>query len=312
MITKQAFITQSLELNLFFLRIMKEHSIFLEASFTPKNKDLIAQAESFKNEFNKLLSQTITLSEGILPPKIARSNELVTQYTLDAEKVTENYTGIPIDTNLTKAEQSLSAGRSDQNISLLTEQIYMLNHRAIYATNMLIKFKAKIKNEVLSCKLFTTLYPAVINHILSEAQFYVKLLTKLQDGTEFDLNKEMLDKEVFWDDKLSEHAYTIRGLLDPTEKALFKTADDFGHDFEDLKKQAEEARATSKQLEDLTRKTIEETLKLKAFKEAATEGLLACKIKSIILPLLADHVLRENNHYLNLLETYMADQKLPK
>ncbi len=35
-----------------------------------------------------------------------------------------------------------------------------------------------------------------------------------------------------------------------------------------------------------------------------TEGLLNCKIKSIILPLLGDHVLREANHYLRLLNNY--------
>ena len=31
------------------------------------------------------------------------------------------------------------------------------------------------------------------------------------------------------------------------------------------------------------------------------EGIEACKIRSLILPLLADHVLREANHYLRLL-----------
>lgn len=35
---------------------------------------------------------------------------------------------------------------------------------------------------------------------------------------------------------------------------------------------------------------------------AGTKGLIGCEIRSIILPLLADHVLREANHYLRLLE----------
>lgn len=33
------------------------------------------------------------------------------------------------------------------------------------------------------------------------------------------------------------------------------------------------------------------------------KGILDTKIASIILPLLADHVLREANHYIRLLET---------
>lgn len=39
----QNYITQSLTLHLFFARIMKEHAIFLEAGFTPKNIDLANQ-----------------------------------------------------------------------------------------------------------------------------------------------------------------------------------------------------------------------------------------------------------------------------
>ena len=45
-----------------------------------------------------------------------------------------------------------------------------------------------------------------------------------------------------------------------------------------------------------------ETIKLRDFKKVGTKGILDCEIKSIILPLLADHVLREANHYIRLLD----------
>ena len=54
---------------------------------------------------------------------------------------------------------------------------------------------------------------------------------------------------------------------------------------------------------ELTEKSLEETLKYRKFKAAGTEGILECKIASIILPLLADHVLREANHYIRILES---------
>lgn len=44
------------------------------------------------------------------------------------------------------------------------------------------------------------------------------------------------------------------------------------------------------------------TKKFRDFKCAGVEGIEACQIRSIILPLLADHVLREANHYIRLLE----------
>lgn len=47
-----------------------------------------------------------------------------------------------------------------------------------------------------------------------------------------------------------------------------------------------------------TEGSIAATKRLKDFKTAGTKGILDCKIQSIIVPLLADHVLREANHYL--------------
>lgn len=44
------------------------------------------------------------------------------------------------------------------------------------------------------------------------------------------------------------------------------------------------------------------TQEFRDFKHAGVEGIEACQFRSLILPLLADHVLREANHYLRLLE----------
>ena len=64
-----------------------------------------------------------------------------------------------------------------------------------------------------------------------------------------------------------------------------------------LRKEASSMNKSSLGLSTLTDNTVTATTKLRDFKAQATEGLLGCKIKSIILPLLADHVLREANHY---------------
>ena len=119
MISKQKFINQSLELNLFFLRIMKEHSIFLEAAFAIKDRNLISQADTFKNEFTRLLSHAISLSEGVISPRVLDSNEIVTKYTMDAERATQFATGIFIDSCITSMEKSLAPGINPRNISML-------------------------------------------------------------------------------------------------------------------------------------------------------------------------------------------------
>jgi hypothetical protein len=310
MISKQKFINQSLELNLFFLRIMKEHSIFLEAAFTLKDRNLINQADAFKNEFTRLLSHAIYLSQGVIPSRVLDSNEIVTKYTLAAERATQSASGIFIDSSITLREQSLSPGMNNKNISMLTDQVYILNQHSIAATKMIAEFKTKLLHDVLSCRTFTNTYPLLIDHILREAIFFAELLTRLQNGMELDMKRDILEQETFWNRIMSEHSFFIRGMLDPTEVELFDIANNFGKEFEVLRQEASAMNKSTLDLSSQTDTTLKETTKLRDFKAQATEGLLACKIKSIILPLLGDHVLREANHYLNLLYSYQSNSAI--
>lgn len=49
--------------------------------------------------------------------------------------------------------------------------------------------------------------------------------------------------------------------------------------------------------------SFEITKKFRDFKAAGAQGIEQNKIRSVILPLLADHVLREANHYIRLLKS---------
>ncbi len=53
----------------------------------------------------------------------------------------------------------------------------------------------------------------------------------------------------------------------------------------------------------MTETALKETLRFRDFKAAGAKGILDCQISSIILPLLADHVLREANHYIRILKS---------
>ena len=97
-----------------------------------------------------------------------------------------------------------------------------------------------------------------------------------------------------------EHALFIRGLLDPCEETLIKTAHEFAMDY---KKLLERARTQNcRMLQELADDSLAKTLEYRNFKATGTKGILNCEIDSIILPLLADHVLREANHYIRILE----------
>ncbi|WP_346961885.1 DUF2935 domain-containing protein [Clostridium sp.] len=66
MLSKEKFIKQSLELNLFFLRIMKEHLVVVGASLMPKDHNYLHYADMLKEQLDELLRKTIKLSSGVI------------------------------------------------------------------------------------------------------------------------------------------------------------------------------------------------------------------------------------------------------
>lgn len=301
MINDQKYVILSLEVHLFFARIMKEHSLFLEAGFTPKNSDLANSAEHYKKEFEKLLSYAISASNGIIRPEVLKSGEIITDYTLGTEQKTQNLTGIEINQNITMLESRLRSGNNPQVSTKLINYVSELNANAKKIIKGLINFKQTVLDGVLSCNLFTTNYPLLIEHIIREAKLYLSLIEDLDNRVDID-SKDAKETELFWDQIMMEHALFIRGLLDPSENKLIETADEFADDFNKLIKEAKAM--TDVTIKSTIDETLNQTIDLKNFKQAGTEGIASCKIKSIILPLLGDHVLREANHYIRLLESY--------
>lgn len=307
MLSNTKFIRQSLELHLFFARIMKEHSFFLQIGFTQKDSILIQQANTFRMEFDRLLAETISLSNGVVSQSVLESGEVITPYTLNAEMASAYFTGVIIPTRLTEAEARLMGNGLIKGNSILEQRVFMLNERTMELVTGLANFKTKLLSDVLSCKIFTSNYPLLIDHILREARFYLMLIKRLQNHEEIDLEKEAYEQESFWNRIMAEHAKFIRGLLDPTENELINTANKFGNEFDKLTQEAIAAMNKTIPLSKVTEDSLEETIKIQKFKRQGTQGLIDCKIKSIIIPLLGDHTLREANHYLRLLKIFSKD-----
>lgn len=179
---------------------------------------------------------------------------------------------------------------------MLTRQVQSLNRDALNLLNRLINFKERVLCSVNSCGIFTVNYPLLIEHILREARLYRAHVMRLEGLNDCSC-QELRDGELFWNQIMMEHAMFIRGLLDPSEDKLIDAADDFAEDYKRLL-------CTTSNANDRVMRSngsLELTRQFRDFKQAGVEGIEACKIKSIILPLLADHVLREANHYLRLL-----------
>lgn len=304
MLSNADFIRQSIDIHLFFCRIMKEHSFFLGAAFTQRDTNYIQQADRFRNEFDRLLADVVSISNGVASPDVLQSGEVITPYTLKTEMATAYFTGVKIPTAITQAEAGLMGGGIPGVYPAMERRVVDLNQRAITLVAALIQFKENILNNVLACKMFTVNYPLLIVHITREAKLYLLTLQRLQIREEINIEKEAYEQEFFWNRQMAEHAKFIRGLLDPTENDLLNKANDFGNEFDQLTAEAKESIDMTVPLAKVTDDSLRATQDLRNFKAQGTQGILECKVKSIIIPLLGDHVLREANHYLRLLKIF--------
>lgn len=298
------FVRQSLELHLFFARIMKEHSLFLQLGFTPRDTDFANRANEFRMAFDELLRDVVLLSDGVVSKNVLKSGEVITPFTLEAEKATEFYTGVDIPTDITKNEANLLAAQNDTVSRSLVERVSRINNKAIRLISELIRFKETILDNVLQCDMFTFNYPLLIEHITREARLYLDMVRTLQRQGTIDITENILKQEAFWNRIMAEHSKFIRGLLDPSEEELFSIANEFGNEFDRLTKKALDAINNRIPAEKVTQESLRATKAIRKFKAQATEGILDCNIRSIIIPLLGDHTLREANHYLRLLRTF--------
>lgn len=290
------YVVKSLELHLFFGRIMKEHALFLRAGFTPAAPDFSEKAEHYLGKFEEVLCEAVNLSDGLVRKEVLASGEVVTEFTLLAENQTERLTGIPINKEITRQTLRLHPGDQSCSLPQMQRKIHRLNNTVLKLLDGLIDFRETILRCVQRGELFTLNYPLLIEHILREAKLYRKYVEILE--REGDISeRHMKENESFWNQIMMEHAQFIRGLLDPCERDLFCAADEFADAYCKLLEAGRNAHQKT-----LTADSLAQTLKFRDFKASGTKGIQQCEIRSIILPLLADHVLREANHYIRLLQ----------
>lgn len=294
--SRERFIKMSLHMNLFFLRIVKEHVYFIETNLSDVNTNLIQRAHVLRMSFADLLLETVMLANEVID---GNSKDIVTPYTLDVEEITSNLTGVEIDASITKLEYELIEDPNfiyDKGMELKVES---LNFRIINLLEEAIEYKKNLSNEVLNCQVYISLYPELLEHTVEEEELYL--------GHLYSLNKKEMPTQMphmepkkmmdFWNHIMKEHAQFIDGMLDPSEEDFKKQAREFICIYERLLNNYR--RSSTRQL---SNNSLKATKAIKNYKETATKGLIDCSIKSIIPPLLADHVLREAYHYLRMLE----------
>lgn len=293
---KTDYVTISLLLHLFFARLMKEHAFFLENIFLSKDKFFSDEAAYHKKKFEKLLSDIVALSNGMLSQYLLESGCILTKYTMQAEKRTEFLTGIPINSAITSAEYELISCNHPKITPGIIYQIKRCNQYAIRILTGIIQFKERILKQILSSQMGVSIYLTWLIHTIYEAKLYRSYIMNAERKHYFEYGTT-IQTQISWNQIMTEHALLTAGMMDPTEQNFIQKNIAFSNIFA---QDTQRLKMSKSQISKPSQEMVSQTIQFKELNGSLLQGILSSKIQSIILPLMADHMLRETLFYLYL------------
>ncbi|MDS1030041.1 DUF2935 domain-containing protein [Bacillota bacterium LX-D] len=199
--------------------------------------------------------------------------------------------------------------------------IRRFNSEVHNAVSHIWAFKRRVLGLILRCQLpGANNFPLLVDHVSREANYFRKRLEELNSGRLEPLPDTIIEENVFFLRIMADHAKFISHLLDPSERQLIEQARRFSHDFDQLLFQAKDLKSmrpqsqTTPLLDQFLDQNKVSVKSLRDFKQTARDLINSCRIKSIIHPLLADHVLREAERFLfiiDMLEQHLTSGNVP-
>ncbi|MFJ7638363.1 DUF2935 domain-containing protein [Peribacillus sp. NPDC097225] len=193
------------------------------------------------------------------------------------------------------------------------EQIKRFNSEVQQAATGIFAFKRKVLGLILTGQLpGANNFPLLVDHTSREANYFRKRLIELNEGKLKPLPDAIIKENVFFLRIMADHAKFIGHLLDPSERKLVDMAREFSNDFDQLLFQATDLESMKPQsktdplLDQFLDQNRVSVVSLRDFKKTARDLIEECKIKSIIHPLLADHVFREAERFLEIIDMFEA------
>jgi len=198
------------------------------------------------------------------------------------------------------------------------QQVQAFNNEVYQAAASIWAYKRKVLGLTLRCEIITNNYPLLVDHISREAAYFANRLKELNQGILAPKPEAIIQENVFFLRIMADHAKFIGHLLDPSERKLVDQAREFSHDFDQLLFQAVDLDSMRPQSE--TKPILTQFLdqnrvsvaSLRDFKKTARELIEACRIKSNIHPLLADHTFREAERFLEIIDLFESSLKRNK
>ncbi|HEY8423259.1 MAG TPA: DUF2935 domain-containing protein [Clostridia bacterium] len=284
--TREQYIKNTLELNLFYSRLFKEHCIILAAAQRNGDMRFLQSLDRYKVRLEMLLNAAIESGLSLIDARYIERDCFVTPYTYSLEISSQNACGVSINHRITNLEierlskpQPIPAGR----LPVVYERALRINADGQEISQGLAELVENILNEILRGRIYSCVYPSVYESIGLEIKRYQKALEALKQ----DKNIDFFDSDAV--KIMQTNAQFIRGGLDPKESQDFEKANNFAQEFSKCGSDKESFLKVNAEFSQFTQDLI--------------ERLMAKKLISAILPIALDNILRQANRNMVILQS---------
>ena len=302
MLNDTDFVTQTLTSNLYFLRTLREFATNIQLSFLVDNVEYIETAKDFGLRSEELGRILMKYANENISQVAIDSQIFVTDYTMDAELLTEKLFNIDIDTTITENELKLTAGTPSNPSETMIRELTEVNNRALVLVTNFIDFCENIISRMNDNELFSYSYISLIEAMLVEMELYKSNLTRLIARENINPGFVVNYKYLF-NNLLQQLSSFVRGLVDPKNGIVIIRASAFSNEFGILANEYKESIASPETQQDLQDRTLDALDRFRDFISTTIEDVLSSSIYFIVEPIFLDNMLTTANYFkYNLIE----------
>ncbi len=290
------FVTQTLTSNLYFLRTLREFATNIQLSFLDDNLEYIEAARDFGLRAEELGRILMKYASGNVSQEAIDSQIFVTDYTLDAELLTEKLFNIDIDTAITENELALTGGVPSNPSETMIRELTDVNNRALVLVTNFIDFLENIITQMRNNELFSYSYISLIEAMLVEMQLYKSNLTRLIARENINPGF-VVNYEYLFNDLLQQLSSFVRGLVDPENGIAIIRASAFANEFGIFANEYKEAIASPETQADLEERNLDALDRFRDFISTTIEDVLDGRTYFIVEPIFLDNMLTTANYF---------------
>ncbi len=307
MLTEENFYNESIDINLYYLRTLRDFCINIVLSFYGDNT-YKERALKLALDSQNLGRDIVTLTNGKVLSKGVNYQIFYTEFTLPIEKLTEKLFDLDLATDITEEQLNLTfVDTFDVNDDLLNKVASINNRASIIATEF-IELAKEIREEMVSNNLFSYSYPSMYNFMIITIELYIGELNRLKEL----LKKDpiiALDVEYGYNISAYEITLFLRGLIDPSATSYIDSLNNILNDvYPKLLNDYNNLPLSPENQRNLTTRTLEVFRRIRLLISDMLRDLLDAKLYFIIEPLAIDNFYRNINYFLYVIDVNIKEE----